>query len=272
MTCLLQRPDVAIHHADYHALASVLPLRDDDTVCDLLCVDAPYSEVTHGGHNGGMASVSERAPVKGNGVRDTGRPRRTLDYAAWGVEEVDAFIRTWLPLTRGWVVSITDDVLAPVWSTCLERAGRYVFAPLPFVARGSTVRLTGDGPPSWTAWLIVARPRRAPYSRWYRHHHDVPGAYVLPLGFSEEKAVVGGKPLWLLERLVEDYSRPGDIVCDPCCGAGTTVLAASRTGRIGIGGDVSREHAELAAARCGEMRQTAMGGLDRTASTGTEAT
>jgi site-specific DNA-methyltransferase (adenine-specific) len=68
-------------------------------------------------------------------------------------------------------------------------------------------------------------------------------------------AVVGGKPLWLMERLVEDYSRPGDLVVDPCCGAGTTLLAALRTGRRAIGGDVLREHAEIAARRVMQPQQ-----------------
>ena len=260
MECLLARPDVRVYHADHRALAAGLERREDGTVCDALTTDCPYSAKTHGGHDSGMAAVNERAPVKGNGVRDTGRPRRQIDYAPWTPADVAAFVETWSRLTRGWFVSITDDVLAPVWRAELERAGRYAFAPLPFVAGGSTVRLTGDGPPSWTNYVIVARPRCQPFSKWYRHHHEVPGAYVLPPGYSEEKLVVGGKPTWLCERLIEDYSRRGDIVCDPCCGAGTTVFAASRTGRIGIGGDVSREHAEIAARRCGGMRQQSLTG------------
>jgi DNA modification methylase len=49
-----------------------------------------------------------------------------------------------------------------------------------------------------------------------------------------------------MSRLCEDYSRPGDLVVDPCCGAGTTLVAALRSGRRAIGGDINPEHAELA--------------------------
>ena len=59
--------------------------------------------------------------------------------------------------------------------------------------------------------------------------------------------VVGGKPIWLIQRLVEDYSHPGDLCVDPCCGAGTLAAAAIRTGRRAIIGDSMREHADLAA-------------------------
>lgn len=267
VTLLLSRPDVQIHHADWRGLAAVLPRREDGTVADLLCVDAPYSSTTHAGHDGAVESTrfrpedEKRIRVdRRNGARYAVgvNRRRTISYAAWDADDVAAFVGTWAPIVRGWMVSITDDVLAPVWRAAFNGAGLYAFAPLPFVASGSTVRLVGDGPPSWTCWVVVARPRREPFSKWYRHHRGVPGAYVLPPGYSEEKLVVGGKPLWLGERLVEDYSRPGDIVVDPCCGAATFPLAASRCGRIGIGGDVSAEHAAIAAERCGWMRQVGL--------------
>jgi DNA modification methylase len=59
---------------------------------------------------------------------------------------------------------------------------------------------------------------------------------------------VGGKPLWLMSRLVEDYSRPGDLICDPVAGGFATGKAAVSVGRKFIGGDVLEEHAQLGAA------------------------
>lgn len=47
------------------------------------------------------------------------------------------------------------------------------------------------------------------------------------------------KPLALLSMLVEACSPPGGTVLDPCCGSGTTLVAALRAGRLAIGGDVS---------------------------------
>ncbi|MBI3770816.1 MAG: site-specific DNA-methyltransferase [Deltaproteobacteria bacterium] len=57
------------------------------------------------------------------------------------------------------------------------------------------------------------------------------------------------KPEALLERIVQASSREGDVVLDPCCGSGTTLVVAERLGRAWIGIDVSRLAVELAARR-----------------------
>ncbi|HEU4410797.1 MAG TPA: site-specific DNA-methyltransferase [Polyangiaceae bacterium] len=46
------------------------------------------------------------------------------------------------------------------------------------------------------------------------------------------------KPLGLLERIVRASSRPGDLVVDPMCGSGTTLVAAARLGRAFVGNDL----------------------------------
>lgn len=57
------------------------------------------------------------------------------------------------------------------------------------------------------------------------------------------------KPLALLELLVRACCPPGGTVLDPCCGSGTTVVAAVRTGRRGVGGDISEEAVRVARGR-----------------------
>lgn len=46
-----------------------------------------------------------------------------------------------------------------------------------------------------------------------------------------------GKPEWLMRALVRDYSRAGDLVCDPLAGYGTTLHAAIAEGRRAIGSE-----------------------------------
>lgn len=47
------------------------------------------------------------------------------------------------------------------------------------------------------------------------------------------------KPLALLERIIQASSNPGDIVLDPFCGCGTTLVAAQSLGRRWLGIDIS---------------------------------
>lgn len=64
------------------------------------------------------------------------------------------------------------------------------------------------------------------------------------------------KPLALVTRPIEHATAPGDVVCDPFMGTGTTCEAAKRTGRGYIGIELDARYfamaaARLAAARCG---------------------
>lgn len=53
-------------------------------------------------------------------------------------------------------------------------------------------------------------------------------------------------PAQLAARLVEVFSFPGEVVLDPFCGTGTTLLAAHKLGRKGVGIDISAEYLSLA--------------------------
>jgi hypothetical protein len=176
---------------------------------DHVIVDPPYSARTHNGHNKSSLDVG----------------RRCLTYKPWGAADVLKACSSF-ELARGWIVVMTDHVLAPCWEAGLKALGRYVFAPLPCVLTGSRVRMSGDGPSSWTTWLVVARTTSL--SRW----GTLRGAYVMSRG---ERTYMGGKPLHLMDAIVRDYSRPGDIICDPCAGSGSTGVAALRAGRRFVG-------------------------------------
>lgn len=49
------------------------------------------------------------------------------------------------------------------------------------------------------------------------------------------------KPVPLLERLIEIFTDKNDVVIDPCCGSGSTLLAAAQMGRRGYGFEIKKE-------------------------------
>ncbi len=50
------------------------------------------------------------------------------------------------------------------------------------------------------------------------------------------------KPVPLLEYLIRIFTDEGDVVIDPCCGSGSTLLAASNLKREAIGFEIKKEY------------------------------
>jgi predicted RNA methylase len=57
------------------------------------------------------------------------------------------------------------------------------------------------------------------------------------------------KPLPLMRYLIEKLTDPGDVIVDPFCGSGTTVMAALLTGRRAIGFEADPEYHAVAQRR-----------------------
>lgn len=192
----------------------VLPLVEADA---LIC-DPPYGARVHD-------SKAERC----DGLAKAGI---APDYASWSPADVQRFVTSWSPRIRGWMVAMTSHDLVPAWQAAYEAAGRYAFAPVVALISGMTVRLGGDGPSSWAIYVMVSRPRSREMHVW----GSLPGGYY---GTRQEGAGGGrGKPAWLCNALVRDYSKPGDTIVDPCAGWGTTIQAAISNGRKAIGAEM----------------------------------
>lgn len=64
------------------------------------------------------------------------------------------------------------------------------------------------------------------------------------------------KPILLLERIIQLATDEGDLVIDPFCGSGTTLVAATLLGRSAIGIDISKDAVELTRRRLAEPVKT----------------
>ena len=201
---------------------------------DAVITDPPYSERTHTGH---AATASGHV-----GFGNDGANRKDLDYSALSLSDVESLAETFSAICDGWIVWMCDHHLAVPIQTNLEALGRYVFAPLPFYAPGSRTRLGGDGPASWTIWIMVSRT--AKQHRW----GTLPGGYQAAEGW-RDRTHMGGKPVLLMDRIVADYSRLGELICDPFMGSGTTAIAAEALGRNWVGMDISSDYCKLARER-----------------------
>lgn len=214
-----------------------------DIVADVVICDPPYGARTHEG------SIREQGRRDGHDATDL-----VPSYTGWTAADVAEFVTAWSPRCRGWMVAQTSHDLLPAWQDAHEAVGRYCFAPVPCVMRGMSVRLRGDGPSSWAVYAVIARPATKEFSTW----GTLDGAYVGPRG--TESGGGRGKPDWLMQALVRDYTRPGDLVVDPFCGWGSTLAAARALGRRSIGIDVDAEAIAEARRRLGRSVQTGLFG------------
>ncbi len=64
------------------------------------------------------------------------------------------------------------------------------------------------------------------------------------------------KPILLLDRIIEISTNEGDIVLDPFCGSGTTLVAAKLKGRKFVGIDISKDAVDLTESRLETLVKT----------------
>ena len=205
---------------------------------DHIITDPPYSERTHENHDS-----------QAGGGND-GMCRIALGYGAIGEADVAALAATMHEVAAGWVAWLTDADLALAVRCAFDDLGRATFPPLPYFHPGRSVRLSGDGPCSWTDWLVVART--GALRKW----GTLRGGYVAGDGWNDKERK-GGKPTRLMQLIVDDYSRPGDVVCDPFMGAGTTGVAAVKAARDFIGIEIDPAAFDIACRRIEEAQRQA---------------
>src|SRR5438477_6804984 len=73
---------------------------------------------------------------------------------------------------------------------------------------------------------------------------------------SERTGYPTQKPILLLEKIIEIATNKGDVVLDPMCGSGTTLVAAALLERHWIGMDTEPKAIELAKARLDKPQKT----------------
>ena len=62
------------------------------------------------------------------------------------------------------------------------------------------------------------------------------------------------KPEAILDKIIKSTTREGEVVLDPFCGCGTTLMSSQRLGRRWIGIDISRAACDVMAGRLGSAR------------------
>jgi site-specific DNA-methyltransferase (adenine-specific) len=190
-----------------------------DVECDALITDPPYSAITH---------ENQRT---GSSLRVS-----TITYEALTEEMAFEIARAWSVRTRWWAVIFCDLVAFQWHQSAWREQGWIVFTPV-FLRENPRPRFSGDGPTAALEFMCAARRRGKE-----RKSGSLPGYYSAMCG-TDDRAdrnlvnMAGVKPMTLMRSIVEDYTLPGDLICDPHAGSGTTLIAAAIEGRRGVGSE-----------------------------------
>jgi len=193
--------------------------------------DPPYNVDL--GHHGGQSREGRR---------------RTIANDALPPEQWEAFVRAW-------------------GGNLLENVNGAIYICMSTREWPTVSRILAELGAHWSDTIIWAKDRfvlgRADYQRmyepvWYgwregaEHHwcgdRDQGDVWIIQRPAHSELHPTM-KPLELVERAIENSSRPGDIVLDLFLGSGTTLVAAERTGRICYSVELEPRYCRVAVAR-----------------------
>lgn len=185
----------------------------------VMITDPPYSDHVHEA----MTSCAQDGERKGVRHRDAGFAALTPELRIH-IARIGARCR--------WSVVFSDWEGIGAWREAFNTQPDYRYVRVVPWIRWSMPQMSKDRPPSGSEAIVIAGT--AGSMRW-----NGPGN----LTHFDEACERGdekhptAKPLDLMCRLVEYFSDPGELIIDPCCGYGTTILAAKLLGRGGIGID-----------------------------------
>ena len=207
---------ITLYHCDYRDVLPELPK------VNAVITDPPFSERTHA-----MARSNRDLSIK------------AIDFKAIDFKAIEELLLGIGPICSSWFIATMD------WRH-ISRLESEAPKPWEFVRFGVWVKtnpmpqLTGDRPANgWDgiAYLHNADTRK----RWNGGGNH--GNYIDSVVTNGDHPT--GKPLEMLLSFVERFTDPGDLILDPYCGSGTTLVAAKLLGRRGIGCEIEEKYCQV---------------------------
>lgn len=154
---------------------------------------------------------------------------------------------------RGWAVVFCQVEAVTAWRDALQAGGMLYRRTLPWVKPDAMPALHGRWPGQSFETIVLAQAKGSEpcpgggKAVWYQHTRAKGGQPGGPGGTPAPHPTT--KPLPLMLDLVDLVARPGDIICDPFAGSGTTGIAAAIRGLGFLGWEIDPAFAEVARRR-----------------------
>lgn len=196
---------------------------------------------------------TQQRRVLGKGItRSRDLDNQPLPFAALLPEQRDGLAAWSASNCRGWFLAFCQTEAVGTWRSALEGAGAKWRRAGIWVKPDGSPQISGDRPGQGheaiaIAWCGTGR------SKWngggrhgvftYCKHDGGTGHGGAPKDHPTQK------PMLLMNQLVHLFSQPGQTVCDPFMGSGSTGVACVNQGRAFIGIEVNEEYFGIAVSR-----------------------
>lgn len=245
-----------VEHAD--CLEALERLVDKSSTVDVVITDPPYSKKVHDcGRRGMTPNYSE--PTRPNAKRAQFNRTRDLGFDYLRADLRRDVSRLIARVTKRWALIFSDVEGVSDWRRDIEAAGLEYVRTCFWRKKGATPQFTGDRPASHVEAIIAfhqthpnGKPKKKKWNGGGRGNvfeHPI----VLNRG-GKVRVHTAQKPLALMRELVELFSDPGDVICDPFAGSGSTLVAAKLLGRSSLGVESDEEHVAVARERLRKTR------------------
>jgi site-specific DNA-methyltransferase (adenine-specific) len=219
-----------------------------DKSVDHVITDPPYEAEAHTKGRRMLAGAGGR-------MRDGARIYESpLDFAP-----ITSDIRDRVALEIGrvvvrWALAFCQAEVVGDWRESLAAGGLGWRRSCVWIKPNGQPQLTGDRPGMGYESLACAHP--AGRSRWNGGGKHGVYTFAMDANFSRvAREHPTQKPLPLMESLVRDFTDPGELVCDPFAGSGTTGVACLRLGRRFVGFEKDPKYWAIAVKRLSASRE-----------------
>lgn len=206
---------------------------------DHAVADPPYESIMHAA----KAAAARR-------IRTDGGPDiKPLDFAS--IDDIRSEVVSLIAeYCTGWALIFCAPEGVGRWVDEINKSKAKYKRACVWVKPDSTPQLNGQGP-GMGAENFVAAWCGSGYARWnsggkrgvYTHLTNHPDRH----GFHPTE-----KPVSLMKELLLDFTSPGQLICDPFMGSGTTGVASVMLGRRFAGIEIDPKYFDVACERIGK--------------------
>lgn len=203
---------------------------------DHVICDPPYEEIMHASKSG----------MKGLVRPDGSHHWQPLDF-----DPIDAIRRDFViagaSICDGWFIAFCTSEGVGRWADEINPSAMKYKRACVWIKPDTTPQMNGQGPAQGAEHFVCAWAGKG-FARW--NAGGKRGVYTHNVNNRERTGLhPTEKPRRLMSEIVADFTNPGELICDPFMGSGTTGVAASMAGRRFIGIEQKPEYFDIACKR-----------------------